>query len=287
MSADDEAGRRLGAALVDRGWVQGAWFAPPSAAVYVNQFGDASGASPPPGARALKARERLIVVTQTCDIVSPDEPYVEALVCQRERSRDYLARLDRNSARQFVIDPAGGWVARAAYRVLIDKARLAELTPEPWPGAPERLDRFVRWLARRYDRPALPDVLVDVFQRRVEAALRQFDDDQPAVSAAFSAAVHEMRVNLPAHETPPFDLQFILLVRRDGLTELEADAIQAAIDAIRQGLDPGGVHLDPEVRIVTDEEISLAEYLATRPLFLEYLTYRGDEIEGSEPTPRG
>jgi hypothetical protein len=125
MSADDEAGRRLGAALVDWGWVQGAWFAPPSAAVYVNQFGDASGTPPPPGERALKARERLIVVTQTCDIVSPDEPYVEALVCQRERNRDYLARLDRNSARQFVIDPAGGWVARAAYRVLIDKAYLA------------------------------------------------------------------------------------------------------------------------------------------------------------------
>lgn len=103
---------------------------------------------------------------------------------------------------------------------------------------------------------------------------------------AFSRAVHEIRVNLPATEEPPFDLQLILLVRGDSLTAEEADAIDAAVAVMRAGVDPTLIHLDPEVRILSDEQMSVAEYFASRPLFLEYLTFSGDELEGAEPFRR-
>lgn len=41
-----------------------------------------------------------------------------------------------------------------------------------------------------------------------------------------------------------------------------------------------------EVYALTEEEISMADYYATRPLFLEYHTYRGEETEGAEPYSR-
>jgi hypothetical protein len=44
--------------------------------------------------------------------------------------------------------------------------------------------------------------------------------------------------------------------------------------------------LDPEVHILTEEEISMAEYYATRSLFLEYHTYKREETEGAEPYGR-
>ncbi len=63
-------------------------------------------------------------------------------------------------------------------------------------------------------------------------------------------------------------------------------AIEAAEQAIRDALDPGVARLDGEVRQLDEEQLSVAEYFATRPLFLEYLTYRGDETEGAAPPPR-
>jgi hypothetical protein len=161
------------------------------------------------------------------------------------------------------------------------------LTPERWPSSQDRFERFVRWLARRYDRPAIPDEMVKVFQEPVQKALEALDRDSPAVGAAFSRAIHEVRVNLPDHEDPPFDVQLVFLIKREGLTAEEVDSLFTAFDAIQAALDPTLVTLDPNPRIVTTEEISMAEYFATRPLFLEYLTYKGDEVEGERPLPRG
>jgi len=44
----------------------------------------------------------------------------------------------------------------------------------------------VRWLARRYDRPALPDALVEAFQIPVNEALEALDDKEPEIGEAFS-----------------------------------------------------------------------------------------------------
>jgi hypothetical protein len=240
--------------------------------------------------RQVKESEKLVLISQECDILTAREPYVEAMLCRQQNGRAYLARVAQNSARVFVIDlspesdPA--WVVEAKYRLQLEKGVLHALAPEPWPGTPKRLEQFVRWLARRYDRPALPDALVESFQKPVEQALRRLYDEQPAMGRAFSQAVREVRVSLPPAEQPPFHLQVILLLHGGDITAEEANAIGAAEQAIRNALDPARVRLEGGVRTLDEEQMSVAEYFATRPLFLEYLTYRGDETEGAEPPPR-
>jgi hypothetical protein len=292
MSTSGADNRPLGDTLLAAGWRQGALNSAPSVCFLWNAPSDShtseTGESIVQQSRKVKSREQCVLITQDCDIQAAvdHEPYVEALLCHRETNREFLSKVDRNSARWFVIDPAIGLVAEAKYRLHLAKEALLALTPEPWPSGPERLERFIRWLARRYDRPTIPDRLVEAFQNPVEAALTRLDKAQPHVGAAFSRAVHEVRINLPSSENPPFDLQLVLLVKREGLSEEEADAMAIASEAIQASLDPKIVRLDPEARILTEEEMSLAEYFATRPLFLEYHTYKGDEIEGAEPYGR-
>jgi hypothetical protein len=84
----------------------------------------------------------------------------------------------------------------------------------------------------------------------------------------------------------PFNLQLTLLVIKGSLSQDEIKAINLAIEAVKDGLDPNIVSLKPDVHIVTEKGISMAEYYATRPLFLEYHTYKGEEVEGAEPYGR-
>ncbi len=77
----------------------------------------------------------------------------------------------------------------------------------------------------------------------------------------------------------------MLLLKSDGLTVEEADAIDTVMGVIHDSLDPSRVTL-PSERRVTAEETSVAEYLATVPVFLEHFTFEGDEIEGAKPLQR-
>lgn len=281
------ADSNLGSVLIDAGWQQGSLFTAAAVAFTYNklhpQEADQFALAP---LRYPKAQELFVLVTQTCDIKanSNEEPYVEALLCKFEKSAKMLASADRNSARRFLIDPDTGLIAQAKYRVTLSKDLLATLTPEAWPSSPDRFERFVRWLARRYDRPAIPDIIVDVLQKPIETTLSRLDTEMPDISLAFSQAIQEIRVNLPERETPPFDLQLVLLLKNNELSEEEYQAIQTTFSQIQVSLDTEMVHLDPEIRMLTEEEISVAEYRATRPLFLEYLTYKGDEVKGATPS---
>jgi hypothetical protein len=273
----------LGNALLMAGWYQGAVFNAPPISFACNDVADpASGEASSLQIRKLKSREKLVLLTQDCDILSGAEPYVEAMICVTEKKRDFLERIDRNSSRWFVIDPENGLVAEAKYRVQISKKLLETLKPEPWPGHPERLRRFIRWLGRRYDRPAIEDEIVEVFQKPLEKVFERLLEEQPALVATFNRAVHEVRVNIPLRESIPFDLHLILLTKSEGLSEEEADAIDDIIDEIVAIVDPGQVELD-ETRILSAETMSVAEYFGTRPIFLEYHSYQGDEVTGAEP----
>ena len=237
--------------------------------------------------RTVGSKEQCIIVSQDCDIVASlnQEPYIEALICKVEKPQ-FASAIDRNSARYFLVDPSIGLVANARYRAHIAKAALATLAPRPWSSGTTRFDRFVRWLGRRYDRPALPTSLVESFQNPINRIMADFADDTPHLSTAFSRVVREIRVSQPSTDHPPFEVQMILLLEDDLLSEEEDQAIETAMSAIRNGLDPAQVHLDPIIRRATEDDLSIREYFATRPLFLEYLTYRGDEVDGAEPTGR-
>ncbi len=67
---------------------------------------------------------------------------------------------------------------------------------------------------------------------------------------------------------------------------MKTHAIDVFKTAVQTSLDANLVHLDSELRILTEEEMSLAEYFASRPIYLGDYTYRGEEIEGARPHER-
>jgi hypothetical protein len=195
-----------GESLLDRGWQQGALFSAPSACFTWNDLAD-SGADEPiiQQHRKMRSGEKFIVITQDCDIsaLEQQEPYIEALLCKIYKNREFLSKIGRNSARWFVINFDTGIVAESKYRVQFAKQVLSTLTPEPWPSSPKKLEQFIRWLARRYDRPAIPDAIVKAFQKPLEDVLIRLDKDRPDAGVAFTKAVHEVRINTLASTEPP------------------------------------------------------------------------------------
>jgi hypothetical protein len=124
-------------------WRQGVLFSTPDISVVLNTISYSDKGEPKivHKIRKPRSREKFVLISQTCDIkaVKEDEPYVEALLCtcidvSKEKNLNFLYRIDRNSARRFVIDFSAGLVAEAKYRVQIDKDILQILTSEPWPG---------------------------------------------------------------------------------------------------------------------------------------------------------
>ena len=73
--------------------------------------------------------------------------------------------------------------------------------------------------------------------------------------------------------------------RGDKISAEEAEALDRVEEVIRTVLDSEKVILE-SIEQVADKDLLASEYLATRPLFLEYLTYQGDEVTGAEPPPR-
>lgn len=272
----------IGQELYRLGWRQGTLFTGIGLAVVAHER--RSSGEFHPSARLVRAQESLILVSQDCDIIADrqQEPRLEALVCKRGNER-LCWSADRNSARVFLVDPATGLVAQAAYKVIVTKEAVLEVTLQPWPSDEVRRQRFVRWLARRYDQFPLPDKLDDAFRKPLDHVLDTLQDQE---AAALSGACHEWRINKVTHEEPPFTVHLSLLLDPTGLTALADDAIDMVIDRLRAVLDPTLVTFDQEVRKLTAAQMSLAESYATVPLFLEPMTYEGDEIIGATPLPR-
>ncbi len=289
MSDSDAGTRSLGDELLAIGWQQGTLFSAPSACFMLNKLsGPEHTARIIQHPRSIKSKEKYILITQDCDIKAKtsDEPYVEALLCKPER-KEFVDNIKGNSTRWFVIDYDTGLVAHAKYHTQFEKQVLIKLTPEQWPNGPNRLDEFVRWLARRYDRPAIPDALVEAFQKPLESRIADLEKENPDIFTAFNRVVSDVRINIPASEDPPFDLHVTLLIRSDGLSVEELNAIDVFKVTIHSSLDTDLVHLDPDdPRILTEEEMSLKEFYATRPIYLGDYTYRGEEIEGARPPER-
>ena len=178
-------------ALFQRGWSQGTLFEAPTLTVPHQQITAQQPRQLNDG-RVMRARERLILATHPCDVVSPDEPIVEALVCADYSNKPELcSRADGKSARFFLVDPVQGLVAVAMHRVLIAKKSLDQLTPLGWPSDETRRRRFSRWLGRRFDRPALPDNLDRLFRAVLDEALAAFQRDEPAATAAVNGVCND------------------------------------------------------------------------------------------------
>lgn len=267
--------------LFELGWRQGVTFSAPGAAYEVNRR--AGDVFEPARERAAKQRERLVLISHDCDLRSGEESYAEALICKQQdpvKQRSLLARWDKFSPRMFIVDPAAAWVADARHRIKVAKSDLAVCASHGSAMDALRHDRFVAWLARRYDRPAVDDALHDGFHAPAAALLRALESEHSELLGLFNAAVHEMRVTLPSEASPPFEIGIVYLTK-SGLSEREAEAIdelharlvEAATDDV--SVRPSGV-------VEALDDIPFRVIRRTQPLIFDYLSSEDD----AAPPPR-
>lgn len=131
---------------------------------------------------ALHENDLLIVISQPCDIQKPPkhEPYVEIMRAYWTSDRGIIHDARRNSVRQFLLSlceledgQEKALIVDATVRLLLDKISLLHLLPQAGFAGDDKVtpQLFRRWLARRYDRPALPDELVNAIQKPIIKAI--------------------------------------------------------------------------------------------------------------------
>jgi hypothetical protein len=273
--------------LLAAGWQPGVLFDAPGAAYawndpHTKQVGSLQLVGQP---RTIRTRERLVLISHPCDITSSDEERVEALICKRhdpDKEQGWLTNVQRNSARYFVVDPQAAYVAVASYRVQISKTALPSLTPDPPVMDEDRLLRFTDWLARRYDRPTVPDRIYNVFHRPIYDTLRLLDGEP--TMAAFTGAVHDIRVKSPQRMQPPYDMGLLILLRPPGLSEAGANALDNVRARLEGALQSEQIVLPLPIDLWPLDEVPYRLILRTHPLMIEYLSYEGDELVGAQPT---
>src|SRR5450759_2582081 len=183
----------VGATLIQRGWRQGSLLETASAPkswltlshqVEIPREDQDSSINPtPPGTwilrhEMLNSNDVLIAVSQTCDIQksSMQEPYIEVIRGFWTSDRSIMHQAGKNSSRLFLMqsrthssESKDGLVADATVHIQIEKAALLALTPQYGFKENDKVTsaKFSNWLAMRYNRPALPDAIVDAIQKPV------------------------------------------------------------------------------------------------------------------------
>ncbi len=304
MAADD-----LGRELYKRGWQQGVLLPTLPGALHFSLDDPLTGIArtakaeaeaayqskvakgkPPISRRAFgfgssgKAKERLVIVTQTCDIVKEPriEPTVQAIRAFITTTTETLRRAGGSSKRQFVLDETRGLIAEMSPIVTIEKPVLLDFTPEPGAGDEATRKRFADWLADRFSRPAHDDEVVGAVIKPILDLLRQMQNEAGPDLAALDH-VNEVRF-VKLQGQPPYDVRLLFMVDeaepRDGGAALAQliGRLQGCFDKAKARL----VAWD----VASTSDILLSDFLATDKLDLDSYTYRGRTIQGLVPLPR-
>lgn len=277
----------IGKRLYSAGWRQGSILEPSSLKFAFNKLNTDNTIRLKE--RAVRPRERLVVASQNCDIISNNvgEPFIEVLVCSEQRADFCDDLIQGNSSRYFVIDKENCLVAKATHRILIEKAALEHIQPGSWTSDDEDLARFSRWLARRYIRPDFPNEFVEAFQNPIRDLFISLRETNASVVSAFSRFVREVRVSKNSTDGPPFNIQVLLITLQGELTEEDADALDFVQGAISETLSTDSRVQELSFDAYTLDGLSAAQFFATDPIHLDYLTYDGDEYgDSAEPLPK-
>ncbi len=264
----------LGEQLLAKGWRQGRLLSATPAMIHYEY----TPGSPPAWTETRRDfTGGLVLATQTCDLkrLATEEPTVEFVRAFWTKKDRIITAAKRNSVRQFLLRTRAsgteteGLVAEATTRVFVDKKSLLQFTPEQGCSDANNERQFQRWLARRYDRPALPDALVAAVQKPIVDALRA----EPETSRIWTLLRGVSEVRYDANDDgPPYSVSLILIrEEEDGsgeepISEPDAEDVAAWFTArIAAAGEAKVTRWD-----VTDlESISVAEYAATVPLPLD------------------
>lgn len=288
----------IGKELIQRGWSQGGLLkVAPACKMYLavekTSLEGVDIISTNPSAVRWNIRQEtldegdfFIIVSQPCDIQkSPkQEPYVEVMRVYWTNDRGIIHEASRNSVRYFLLQRRSSdngqeeaLIVDATVHLLLDKVSLLKLTPLAGIPADDKLALrlFRRWLARRYDRPALDDDLVDAIQKPIIKAIGKLQPSDPLHDIL--GGVGEV-LFLLQNDTTPYQI-VLLFIRAERSDTLQVSVEQAAklagwIDSILK--KRGNAELN-DWEILSTEEISLKDYTTALKLSLDQYSLHFDE----------
>jgi hypothetical protein len=230
-----------------------------------------------------RREDYLVIASQDCDIVRSlsEEPNIIAVRAFTTGNYNILQYADCNSTRYFLLDRNRGLVAESSVMTLIEKPVLMNFTPEPGAADFATQERFARWIAHRFDRPAFHDVVVGAVIKPILDNLSQMQkDNDPDLDALND--VKEVRL-AKFIGNPPFDVRLLFITPESGLPD-NGVALARLIARMREWFNPLAARL-----VAWDAlhlyEITVGDYLDTQQIYLEQYTYRGEIIQGLFPVP--
>lgn len=228
-----------------------------------------------------RREDYLVIASQDCDLVRSvsEEPNIVAMRAFVTENSSILRYADSNSSRYFLLDRKQGLVAESSFMVLIEKPVLLNFIPESGACDSATQERFARWIAHHFDRPAFDDDIVGAVIKPIldNLAWMQKNTD-PALDAMDD--VKELRLAKIVGK-PPFDVRLLFIIPEDGLPD-NGVALAQLVSHIRTWFNPLAAHLVAwDARHL--REISVGDYLDTQQIYLEQYTYQGQIIRGLIP----
>ena len=255
----------------DNGWRQGRIFSLDDTATITEQVGTTS---------------RLIVVSHDCDIVhaGDHEPHVELCLAEHlPQGANGLYRWARHPRRfdlEIAVDGAqSGFRLNASDKQLHDRALLEAYRPDDSASLSEvELTRLTVWLAKRYNRIALPDTFNNrcvAAENRVRRILRRDGEFLSGLLIALNPRGEQ-------DDADPYEIHLVGLMRRDNYDNAEQRTrIELAITEVGAALDTCA-----GINVVESEVQSEAAFtLHDLDYFIE-LSFDDLSLHADPPEPR-
>lgn len=225
----------------------------------------------------LNEGEMLCVISQTCDVEADEEiePFVEVVPAYREPDQQKRLAADRNSARRFLLCPDRELLIDATRRFTVEKAVLTDYEPDNPLLDEVRERRLRRFLARRGGRPALDNDVVKYVVKPILDGFARHKKYRKALEFLSNLRTDHLEGK------PPYEVRLTVVLRRD-VTAEEDTSLQELADAIDQWLPTGHAYV-VDWATIREDQITLEAYRSTDEIYLDYYTYRGEEIVGEEP----
>lgn len=243
----------------------------------------------PHGASGYRADgARLVVVTQSCDLVHEsyeNEPVVETFLCE-PLGRDYTpdgnltaGKNPRSLLIQFSVEGANYWFRlRSNGRALVPRHRLATIDPDPSVVVTDPAVRTLqRWILNRVVRAAFPDAFNDRTQKarsKLESRLKKG-----------GASLLGLYINLSSWDELPGDqayaVDFVGLVD-EGLDLVHREAIDRLLGEVALAYEKTDGIANCEYRVQDEEQASMSLLRTHRVFPLDFLSL-GDKPGGDLP----
>jgi hypothetical protein len=274
----------IGKELIQRGWSQGSLLQLKSASrLYL------ALENPPQEDMIWQTRQEpvidsdlFVIISQPCDIQkSPSqESYVEVMPVFTTAERRIIHEASRNSVRYFLLrgmadQDTGALIVESTIRLTLDKSSLLFLTPYLQIQDKVTLRLFARWLARRYERPALENDLVDAIQRPIVKAIGKLKTTHSLQTTL--DGIGEV-LFLLKNENRPYQVELIFMrSERSDVPHISDEQAAELAGWMGTVLDKGGSASLKNWHILGTDQISLRDYTSAYTLPLDQYSLLLDE----------